>query len=84
MDKQLSKDAIVRNLCDGWVGGMTLGDEQRIVYPAMDTYAKSTSIAFAEWINENGYRKVFDGWENDSDIEIIKTTEQLYSLYQSK
>ncbi len=45
----MSKEEIVKQLCDGWVGGMTPGDEQRIVYPAMDLYAEEMSIEFFEW-----------------------------------
>lgn len=83
MDKQLSKEDIIATL-DGVSDGWQTTFPHLQVEHAMDTYAKQEAIAFLEWENENGYRKVFDGWENDSDIEIIKTTEQLYSLYQSK
>lgn len=47
-------------------------------------YAKQMSIAFATWISQEGYRpcdKVFGTFENDSEIEVEFTAEQLYELY---
>lgn len=58
------------------------------VKEAMDEFAKQEAIAFGIWINENGYRihdRIFNTWENDNDIEVEFTTEQLYTLFlQSK
>lgn len=45
----MDKQEIVKRLKDGWVGGMTHGDQERIVYPAMDEYAEQQSIAFFKW-----------------------------------
>lgn len=70
MSKPLTKEEIVRKLSDGWVGGMTPGDEQRIVYPAMDIWGKQEAISFKKF------------WDNyDPPIGKFPNDDELYQLY---
>lgn len=58
--------------------------EMMSIKHAMDEYAKQQCVEFAEWLNYEGYRscdKVFATWENDADIDIEFTTEELYQLF---
>ena len=82
------KEEIIRKYANGWVGGMTSGDENRIVYPSMEQYAKESSIWFAEWLGENGYVKMwlgekYVGWADGLLMKQNKCVpiEQLYQQY---
>ena len=58
------------------------------VREAMDELSKIVAIAFADWLNSEGFRihdKVFNTWENDSEIEVEFSSNELFHLFtQSK
>ena len=79
-----TKEEIIRSKADGWVGGMTFGDEERIVYPAMDEWAKQQAIKFAKWIPHNAVIA-----EDEYYFELLKNgiavdEEELYELFLSQ
>ena len=96
MSQLLSKEEIVKRHTDGWVGGMTPGDEERIVYPSMDEYAKQEAIEFFKWnaASVKGYVDyIMRARESESDEQLqsnldkfeTATLEERYNLYvQSK
>jgi len=81
MSSLLTKDEILEQADVVWCPEVEI--QRSDVHEAMDIYAKQECIAFAEWVvKEQGYRNIGgDDWENDSDIEVIRTTEQLYELH---
>lgn len=48
--EEIYEETTLKNL-----GNNPQGTRMDIVYSAMDEYAKKQSIAFAEWIDRNGY-----------------------------
>ena len=63
-----------------------LPHEERIVFPAMDIYAKQEAIGFAEWIDKQEYIQSTDksNWHKFGTYEGNYTTEQLYNLYKQQ
>ena len=49
------KEEILRKYANGWVGGMTSGDKDRIVYPAMEEYAYEIAVGFCDWLDTHKY-----------------------------
>ena len=87
MTKPLTKEEIVRKLSDGWVGGMTPGDEERIVYPAMDIWAKGCLMGFQKWCDGCTFHweignPDFKDWHNLSPEQVID--KYIFYLNQSK
>ena len=76
----MTKKEIVRKHANGWVGGMTGGDEERIVYPSMDEYAKQEAIDFAKYVDDEGYTQLLDE-DKWGSFNRELNTEQLYELY---
>ena len=79
MDKQLSKEEILKQSTDSFEANTRLKSD---VLEAMDTYAKQTSIAFAEWINNHklDFQQSTNG--NWIGVDMVTyTNETLYELY---
>lgn len=53
------KEEILKKYANGWVGGMTSGDEDRIVYPAMEEYA-----SIRERVLRENFAKVVKAYED--------------------
>jgi len=82
------KEEILKKYANGWVGCMTSGDKDRIVYPAMEEYAQDRAIGFAEWLGENEYAKMwlgeqYVGWADKHLMKQNKSVpiKQLYQQY---
>lgn len=82
-----SKSELIKKFTDGWVGGMTLTDEKRIVYPAMDEYAKEMVIGFIKWkdglelIKEKSYNHYLINYSMGEWSLFAKDEEELFNKY---
>ena len=79
----MDKDDVIMKL-DGDSDGWQTTFPYKEVSKGMDIWAKELAVKFADFLNINGYRvcdKIFNTWENDSDIEIEYTSEQLFELF---
>lgn len=69
------KEEIIRKYANGWVGGMTSGDENRIVYPSMEQYAEEMAVGFANYVLNNVSKSFYDSSIN------ITTNNDYYKQY---
>jgi hypothetical protein len=88
-EKILQKFSDENNDCFHFENKLDLFDGQAsTIFKAMDELSKIAAIAFADWLNSEGFRihdKVFNTWENDSEIEVEFSSNELFHLFtQSK